>query len=181
MSQVMFSSVSVPYPLYQSEKGRYFIGQTEMIPENTSKVLAAHTNPYDSKVNLYVNVITITNTSESDVSTEFYVRTILTQGNPSENVSATNVSIVPAPKPAGKIIYQCNTNKPIEKGIGIFSRIISGRSTQVVDGGQIILPPGQSLLTLTGGYLPVTVKNSIIVAFGWWEEPIFGDYEYPYC
>ncbi|MGN2337358.1 DUF6143 family protein [Clostridium cagae] len=55
--------------------------------------------------------------------------------------------------------------------------MVSSYSTLVIDGGQIIISPGQSLIVYLGGFLPLEF-DSAIVAFGWWEETI---YEYPCC
>ena len=56
-------------------------------------------------------------------------------------------------------------------GVNIFDRIVSPSSTLVIDGSQIIIGPGQSILLYLGGYLPISI-DSTIVAFGWWEEEI---------
>ncbi|WP_353735855.1 DUF6143 family protein [Clostridium sp. ZBS2] len=73
--------------------------------------------------------------------------------------------------------YLPTTTKPPKNGVDIFSRIVSPYSTLVIDGGQIIISPGQSLIVYLGGFLPIQF-DSTIVAFGWWEEKI---YEYPCC
>ena len=41
----------------------------------------------------------------------------------------------------------------------------------MIDGSQIIIGPGQSIIVYLGEYLPVSL-NSTVVAFGWWEEEI---------
>jgi hypothetical protein len=164
-------SVSMDYPLYQSEKGYYFIGQTPTLTGENEHALAALKNPVYSKRNIYVNAMTITNISELNLSAEFYLRSKLINGETSDLVSCANTSISPKPIPKGKIKYLTTATEPPSNGVSIFSRIVSPYSTLVVDGGQIILGPGQSIIIYLGGFLPVVI-DSAKVAFGWWEEKI---------
>ena len=55
------TEVSMEYPLYQSEKGNYFIGQTPILSGQTKHVLAILKNPPKSNHIIYLNAITITN------------------------------------------------------------------------------------------------------------------------
>ena len=165
--------VSVPYALYQSEKGDYFIGQTPILTGENQRALAALKNPSHSHVNVYVNAITVTNLSELNISSEFYLRSTFDHGRTSNSVSCANLAINPAPTPEAKIKYVTTAAQPPKDGVAIFSRIVSPYSTLVIDGGQIILSPGQSLVVYLGGLLPVA-PNSTIVAFGWWEENVCG-------
>ncbi|MDK2585382.1 DUF6143 family protein [Romboutsia sedimentorum] len=163
--------VSIPYPLYQSEKGNYFIGQTPTLTAQDKQALVSLINPITSNINIYVNAITITNIGQSSFSAQFYLKSTLTGGTVSNFVSSTNTAIAPEPIPKGQIQYLSTTTQPPNGGVAIFSRIVSPDSTLIIDGGQIILGPGQSLAVFLGGFLPVE-PNSAIVAFGWWEERI---------
>lgn len=169
--------VSIDYPLYQSEKGKYFIGQTPVLTGENEHALAALLNPIDSNRNIYVNAITITNISDLNLSAEFYLRSSFNNGTISDLVSCTNTTIYPQPIPSGEIKYLTTTTEPPSDGVSIFSRIVSPYSTLVVDGGQIILGPGQPLIVYLGGFLPVAF-DSAKVAFGWWEKEI---YDCPDC
>lgn len=163
--------VSIDYPLYQSEKGNYFIGQTPVLTGQNERALAALLNPINSNKNIYVNAITITNISSLNISSEFYLKSRFNNGIISDLVSCTNTAISPEPNPCGQIKYLTTTTQPPSDGFSIFSRIVSPYSTLVVDGGQIILGPGQSLIVYLGGFLPVAF-DSTKIAFGWWEEEI---------
>ena len=44
---------SIPYPLYESMIGKYFICQTPFLPTNSNSLLVALVNPKDSKVNIF--------------------------------------------------------------------------------------------------------------------------------
>lgn len=164
--------VSIEYPLFQSQKGRYFIGETPLLKGTNSLAVAALVNPSDSYVNIYLNAITVTNISNSPLSAEIYLDSTPPGGTPSTNVRCTNLSFSPAPQPYGEIQSNGIVKSPPSNGVSIFSRIVSPNSTTVIDGGQIILAPKSCVLVYLGGYLPVTL-NSTIVAFGWWEEKIF--------
>ena len=173
------TKVSIEYPLYQSEKGNYFIGQTPSLTGETEQALAALINPIDSNRNIYINAMTITNISAFNLSAEFYLRSSFNNGFVSKLVSCTNTSITPEPIHKGQIKYLPTTTESPNDGVPIFSRIVSPYSTLVVDGGQIILAPGQSIIIYLGGFLPVAFDN-VKFAFGWWEERICNCPNY-YC
>lgn len=167
MSRLPFE-VSIEYPLYQSNKGLYFIGQTPILNGQSGNALALLYNPSYSGRLLYVNAITITNISDENLFAEFYLRSNLCQGNISNQVTCTNTAICPIPLPTGTIEYfDPPTLAP--NGISIFSRIVSPHSTLVVDGGQIILGETQSLSVYIGGFCPVPFKG-VRFAFGWSEN-----------
>ncbi|MDF2614215.1 MAG: hypothetical protein K0S71_2001 [Clostridia bacterium] len=160
---------SVEYPLYESKKGRYFIGQTPFLAAQTEHTLAALVNPKKSNKNIYVNAMTITNVSSASISAEFYLGSTFHNGTISNLVSCTNTAICPEPIPIGQIKYLPTSTEPPTYGVPIFSRIVPPYSTLVVDGGQIILGPRESILIYLGGFLPAA-SNSTKLAFGWWEE-----------
>lgn len=168
-SRTLFPKPSIDYPLYQSENGHYFIGQTPFINGQTKQALAALVNPPHSNKNLYLNAMTITNPSSLDLSAEFYLSSTFHSNTISDLVSCTNTSLCPLPTPIGEIQYLPVTTQPPTHGVPIFTRIVSPKSTLVVDGGQIILGPGKSILIYIGGFLPVSF-DEIKFAFGWWEE-----------
>ena len=163
--------VSLEYPLFQSKKGHYFIGQTPILAGSNSYAVAALVNPTCSNVNIYLNAITVTNISSQDISAEIYLKSTPSGGLPSTNFSCTNITIVPTPQPNGLIQSNGSISNPPTTGVSIFSRIIPSHSTTVIDDGQIIIPPHSCILVFLGGLLPVAA-NSTIVAFGWWEERI---------
>ncbi len=163
--------VSIDYPLYQSDKGRYFIGQTPILSGQDGYTLAALYNPCCSNINIYLNAITVTNTSVLSISAEIYLNSKFFGGIISNLISCANTSIIPQPIPHGEIQYLNSTTQPPMYGVAIFGRIVSPYSTLVIDGSQIIIGPGQYIIIYLGEYLPVSL-NSTVVAFGWWEEEI---------
>ncbi|MEF9951799.1 MAG: DUF6143 family protein [Clostridium sp.] len=163
--------VSMEYPLYESEKGDYFIGQTPILSGQNQHSLALLKNPHNSNKIIYLNTITLTNISGVNLSAEFYLKSNVNNPLVSSLVSCVNTAIIPEPLPKGQIQYVNSPTTPPTGGVSIFSRIVPGSSTLVVDGGQIILAPGQSISVYIGGFSPVTFTN-IRFAFGWWEEKI---------
>ncbi|MFX0549777.1 DUF6143 family protein [Hathewaya histolytica] len=173
------TEVSIDYPLYQSEKGNYFIGQTPILTGQNKHALAALINPCKSNRNIYLNAITITNISTLNLFAEFYLRSNFSNGVTSKLVSCTNTTISPEPIHKGKVKYLTTATQPPKDGVSIFSRIIPPNSTLVVDGGQIILGSEQSIIVYIGGFSPVTFDN-IRFAFGWWEEKVHDCYNHSY-
>lgn len=164
--------VSLEYPLYESKKGNYFIGQTPTLKSSTNKVLVELKNPINSNKEIYLNAITITNISSLNLSSEFYLGSSFNDGLTSKLVSCTNTAIFPEPIPKGKIKYLDNATKPPTNGVSIFSRIVAPYSTLVIDGGQIILDSGESIVVYIGGFLPSSFDR-IRIAFGWYEEEFY--------
>ncbi len=167
--------VSKDYPLYESEKGRYFIGQTPIISGQTKQALVKLKNPIKSNRNIYLNAMTITNISNSNLSAEFYLRSNFKNGIQSKLISCANTSISPKPSHKGQIKYLTSANKGPTGGVAIFSRIVPQNSTLVVDGGQIILGPDQSIIIYIGSFLPVNFYG-VKFAFGWYEKELY-DYD----
>lgn len=164
--------VSIDYPLYQSKEGNYFIGQTPFLTGEDKHALAMLQNPIGSNRTIYLNAMTITNAANLNISAEFYLKSSFNTGDISDLFSCTNTAVFPEPTPKGEIKYLNTTTNPPSDGVCIFSRIVSSYSTLVVDGGQIILGPGQSILIYLGGFLPIGSKSSKI-AFCWWEKRIY--------
>ncbi|MGL5330950.1 MAG: DUF6143 family protein [Peptostreptococcaceae bacterium] len=160
--------VSIDYPLEQSRKGRYYIGQTPLFIGPTSRAIGALVNPKNSNVNIYLNAITVSNISDQFLSAAVYLRVTPPVGDISPHVSCTNVTIEPQPQPYGQIQYKDSVTNPPTTGVSIFTRIVPSASTTVIDGGQIIIPPNSCILV----YIDDLLEDSAIVAFGWWEEPV---------
>ena len=164
------TETSLDYPLYQSKKGNYFIGQTPILFGQNQHALVELSNPSNSNVNIYLNAIT--NFATTSLSAQIYLNSNFSQGIISNLFSCANTSIIPQPIPDGEIQYLDTNVQAPTSGVNIFDRIVSPSSTLVIDGSQIIIGPGQSILLYLGGYLPISI-NSTIVAFGWWEEEIY--------
>ena len=121
--------------------GNYYIGQTPFLPTNNTSLLVALENPADSRVNIYLNVSTITSMQALGF-VEFYLGPNLEGKTTSNLFSVTNTNFEKTPK--GIIKYFEPAILPTNS-TSIFTRYIPNPGTEIVDGGQIILSPGTSL------------------------------------
>jgi hypothetical protein len=165
--------VCIPITLYKSIQGRYFVGQTEaLLVGNGLSAWAGLINPRKSGVNLHANVLTISNFSDEYLTAEIWLNTNPPEkGILSHKVSPSNTALMPLSKNNVNIRYVQSTTQVPQGGVNVFQRIVPPGGTLVSEeDGKFIEPPG-------GNYL-VFIKSSssqlskVIVAFGWWEEPI---------
>ena len=157
---------SIPYPLYKSMTGKYFIGQTPFLPTSSNSLLVALQNPIDSNINIFLNVATITSLKEIGL-VEFYLGPNLNGGTISTLVKCTNTN---CDKLAKGLIKYYEPSKIPSNLTPIFTRYITNPGTEIVDGGQIILSPGNSFYIYRSDTNYPLKNLSTIVAFGWWEE-----------
>jgi len=166
-----YEIVSLEYRVYQSFKGRYFIGHTPTLQlTNRSNAWGGLFNPSNSPINLYFNTFTVTNYSSIPFSAKLWLNTSpIGNTMTSCNVSPANTAFCPLPEPESYLLYAQNVNCLPNDGVSIFTRIAEAISTVVGNYyGKIIIPPGGSIIT----YLQSTDSQLINaeVAFGWWEE-----------
>lgn len=166
--------VSVPNTLYQSLKGRYFVGQTIFLFTGKGQnAWAALVNPKDSDVNLYVNVITISNFSSIPYTAQTWLNT-----NPpaspaiAERISPANTTIDPLPKPKVELQYVQSTTLEPSGGVNTFNRVVNSNNTLVSEeDGKFIIPPGGNYLIFLISEGDEMIKSK--VAFGWWEKHLY--------
>ena len=163
--------VSIPISLFESEKGRYFVGQTENLWVGSGlNAWAGLVNPCNSDVNLYTNVFTISNFSDDYLTAKIWLNTNLPQkGSISHKISPTNTSLNPLPENKVDIRFVESTARLPENGVNVYERIVPPNTTLIgEEDGKFIAPPG-------GNYILVIKSSSskldkVIVAFGWWEK-----------
>ena len=170
----MAKSVNIPIELYESSKGRYFIGYADHLNfGNGTSTWARLYNPPQSGVNLYVNVWTVTDISDAPFRAQFWFNAD-PPGTPSESpITPSNSAIWPPPEPRIKLQSSSNvTGEPIG-GIKAFVRRGTPGTTLVeTENGKLIFPPGGSFLVFLSLPDDPTISPSGRIAFGWWEEPI---------
>lgn len=166
-------SVGIPIELYESSKGNYFIGYADNLSfGNGTSAWARLYNPPHSRVNLYVNVWTVTDISEFPFRAQFWFNAS-PPGNPmlSDLVTPSNTAIRPAPVP--KILLQSAsdvTGEPVG-GVKAFVRRGEPELTLVeTENGKLIFPPGGSFLVFLSLAENPQASASGRIAFGWWEE-----------
>lgn len=171
--------VSIPVSLYESMKGKYFVGQTETLwVGNESNAWAGLANPRNSDVNLYANVFTISNLSNDYLTAQIWLNTSFPEkACTSHKVSPTNTALKPLPKNRVNIRFIESTAMVPKDGVNVYERIVPPNTTLVgeEDGKFIEAPGGSYTLIIKSSSLKL---NKVIVAFGWWEKPICkkGDY-----
>jgi len=165
--------VSIPVPLTKSIQGKYFVGQTKPLFVCDKKIAwAGLVNPCYSGVNLFANVFTISNFSDSYLTAEVWLNTDFPKNsNISHMISPTNTALCPLPKNEVNIRFVKSTNVLPQCGVNVYERIIPPNTTIVSEeDGKFIEPPG-------GNYVIVlksssSIPDRIVVAFGWWEQSI---------
>jgi hypothetical protein len=175
--------LSIPISLFASSQGEYFVGQTELLVFGQgNNAWAGLVNPRNSEVNLHVNVITFTNFSEVPFTAHIWFNPTLPvkpacSSNKCVNaieateVSTTNFSLDPLPKPKIELQYVQNFQGFLSGGVNVFNRIVPPKTTLVEDEDcKFIFPPKIAfavLLESTGSGL-----LEARIAFGWCEKKI---------
>lgn len=165
----------MPYPLYLSLLGKYFVGYAdEMEFDNGTIAWAGLVNPVNSGVNLHVYVWTVTNIGQLPLQAEVWFNTDPPgRPVPSEFVTPANTAIRPLPRPKVKLLQASNVTGEPEGGIRIFQRSVDPEVTIASEeNGALIFPPGGSLI-ITLSYPEATTEPGMgRVAFGWSEEEV---------
>lgn len=164
-------TVNIPISLYESTKGRYFVGQSELLSfDNGKNAWSGLFNPYDSHVKLFVNVLTITNITETDFIAEIWFNSKLPgTGTVSDMVTPTNRTICPNPRPMTELKFAENISGVPSGGVNAFDRLIPAKTTVVdEEDGKFIIPPGESFAIFLVGQANINIQAR--VAFGWWEQ-----------
>ena len=165
--------VSIPVSLSKSIEGKYFVGQTKsLLVGKDLNAWAGLVNPCNSDVNLYVNVFTISNFSDDYLTAEIWLNTCFPEkGCKSHKISPTNTALKPLPKNKVEIRFIESTTMVPENGVNVYERIVPPNTTLVgeEDGKFIESPCGDYVLVIKSSSSKL---GKVIVAFGWWEEPI---------
>ena len=163
--------VNIPISLYESHQGNYFVGQTELLCFGNGKNAWGELfNPCNSRVKLFVNVITITNISEKDFLAELWFNSQFPEaGTISNKVTPANLAMCPKPIPKVEIKFSERIIGEPHCGINAFDRMIPGQTTIVEEeDGKFIIPPGGNFAVFLAGGEKAALQARI--AFGWWEE-----------
>ncbi|WP_039656073.1 DUF6143 family protein [Clostridium tyrobutyricum] len=163
---------SYPMPLYQSLRGKYFVGLSREEFGEGRYAWAGLFNPRDSGVLLFVNVFTVGNVTEIPFSFQVWLNTTASgKAKLTDMQSPSNTAIRPLPKPRIKFLYSENVDAEPTGGTIIFGRRCPAETTIVSEeDGKFICRPGGNFLI---NCLPPETNNEKIlgrIAFGWWEE-----------
>ncbi|MDF2523929.1 MAG: hypothetical protein K0R31_1570 [Clostridiales bacterium] len=165
----------MPYPLYLSLQGKYFVGYAdEMEFGNGTIAWAGLVNPVNSGINLHVQVWTVTNIGQLPLLAEVWFNTDPPgRAVRSELVTPANTAIRPLPRPRVKLLQASNVLGEPEGGIKMFERSVEPEITIASEeNGALIFPPGGSLIITLSYPEEIDELGLGRVAFGWWEEEI---------
>lgn len=163
--------VNITSPTFNSELGRYFIGQTGLLNFGRGNhAWGGIVNPINSGVNLYVDIFTITNFSVQNFVGQIWLNANTPEkALVSSNVTPANQAFSPERVPKAIMKYASYSTEPMTKGVNIFDRIVTQNSTLVSDShnGSIIVGPGGSfsILLRAPGFQYITGT----IVFTWWE------------
>lgn len=166
---------SMPYALYLSLQGKYFVGYADELEfGNGRNAWAGLINPNYSGVNLHVYVWTVTNIGESPIRAQIWFNSDL-PGHPtvSELVTPANTALCPLPKPRIRLLKASNVIDEPEDGVKAFVRRALPEVTIADEEvGKFIFPPGGSFAIFLSNPETPHEAGAGRVAFGWWEEKI---------
>lgn len=166
---------SMPYDLYLSLQGKYFVGYADELKfgKGTS-AWAGLMNPINSGVNLHVYVWTVTNIGLSPIRAQIWFNSN-PPGYPTESdlVTPANTALCPLPQPKIKLYTANNVlGEPIGGVKAFVRRALPEVTISDEEDGKFIFPPGGSFLIFLSNPETPTDYAEGRVAFGWWEEKI---------
>lgn len=168
-------AVDMPYALYLSLQGKYFIGFAADVQFSNYKYgWAGLVNPSHSCVNLHVYVWTVTNFGIYPLNAEIRFNTKTPEGTvTSDYITPANTAFCPLPQPKVRILQANNVSGDPPCGDRILVRKVPSEVTIVgeEDGG-FIFPPGGSFSVLLSDAEASNKSGIANVAFGWYEEEI---------
>lgn len=166
---------SMPYALYLSLQGKYFIGYADELEFGTGRsAWAGLINPSNSGVNLFVYVWTVTDIGTSPIRAQFWFNSN-PPGYPmqSQLVTPSNTALCPLPRPKVKLLQANDVKGEPDGGIKAFVRRALPENTLVEEeGGKLIFPPGGSFVVFLSNPETPNQPAQGRVAFGWYEEEI---------
>ncbi|WP_084235296.1 DUF6143 family protein [Papillibacter cinnamivorans] len=165
----------MPYALYLSLQGKYFVGYAPDVQFAKNKYgWAGLVNPPHSGVNLHVYVWTVTNFGASPLIAEIWFNAGTPEGAAvSEYMSPANTALCPLPEPRVQILQANNIGGPPPGGDRISVTKVPSEVTIVgAENGAWIFPPGGSFSILLSNAEASTLSGIANLAFGWWEEAI---------
>lgn len=166
---------ALPYELYVSLEGKYFVGYTTELTFGKGKSSwAGLFNPTHSGVNLYVYIWQVANTGVSPIRTQIWFNSN-PPGCPTRvtTITNSNTAIYPTPYPKIKLLQAVNVIEDPENGVKAFvRRAQAGITVGDVEDGKFIFPPGGSFMIFLSNPETPDQTASATVNFAWFEEKI---------
>ncbi|WBY64590.1 MAG: PQQ-3 domain-containing protein [Thermocaproicibacter melissae] len=166
-------TVEIPIELYESMRGRYFLGLAEGLTLSAgTSAWARLCNPRLSGVNLYLDTWSVSTVSESPFRVQCWL-----DANPSGNssnsdfITPANLSIRPVPISRAFIQQASNVYHEPDEGVEVFSRSgVAGETLVDEENGKIIIPPCSSFLIYVSITDPSALEGEASISFEWWED-----------
>ncbi|OBR95085.1 MULTISPECIES: DUF6143 family protein [Clostridium] len=166
---------SMPYALYLSLQGKYFVGATDELEFGNSKsAWAGLFNPNNSGVNLHVYFWQVSNTGQSPIRAQIWFNS-----QPSGNairvttVIPGNTALCPPPKPKIGLFEAINViNEPLGGKKAFVRRALPDVTVGDEEVGKFIFPPGGSFLIFLSNPETPNQSAAATVGYAWWEEKI---------
>lgn len=161
--------------LYHSLKGQYFVGYAdEMFFRNGRNAWAALFNPFNSGVNLFLNVWTVTDDHAPPIRAQTWLNARLPgEAKESTNVTPTNTALCPLPRPRVQLLQASDVEGTPMGGVKAYSRLIAPGETVVAEeDGKFIIPPGGNYAIFLKNAEGTTGDVDTRVGLGWWEQRI---------
>lgn len=171
----ILQAADMPYALYLSLQGKYFVGFAADVQFSNCKYgWAGLVNPPHSGVNLHVYVWTVTNFGIYPLNAEIWFNTKTPENAAtSDYITPANTAIYPLPLPKARILQANNISGAPPCGNRIFVKKVLPEVTIVgEENGGFIFPPGGSFSVLLSNAEASNKSGIANVAFGWYEEDI---------
>ena len=170
----IIQAAGMPYSLYQTLQGNYFMGYTGNLEfGNFYHAWAGLFNPRYSGVNLHLNYWEVANTGASPVRARIYFNTDPPgSGSKVASVFQVNTALCPPPKPKIALYQASNVEDEPVGGVKAFVRRAQpGVTVGDEEVGKFIFPPGGNfVIFLSNPETPADAANAVL-SFSWWEAP----------
>jgi hypothetical protein len=166
-------TVEIPIDLYESMRGRYFLGLANGLSLSAgTSVWARLCNPRLSGVNLYLDTWSVSTVAESPFRVQCWL-----DANPpgsstnSDFITPANLSIRPVPISHAFIQQASGVYREPDEGVEVFSRSgIPGENLIGEQNGKLIIPPCSSFLIYVSLVNFSDPEGNASISFAWWED-----------
>lgn len=175
MTNPITQIAGMPYSLFLSLQGKYFLGYTGEVKFGYgNNAWAGLFNPLNSGVNLHLYYWEVANTGPSPVRARIYFNSDPPgQGTRVYNVFPGNTTLCPPPQPKVRLYQASDVTGEPEGGVRVFvRRALPDVTVGDEEVGKFIFPPGGSfLLFLSNPETPDQTARATL-GFSWWEEEV---------
>lgn len=166
---------SLPYALYLSLQGKYFLGSTDELEfGNGRSAWAGLLNPVNSDVNLHVYSWEVSNSGPSPIRAQIWFNSE-PSGRPTRITTITpgNTTLIHLPRPRVKLFQAVDVLTEPQEGVKAFvRRAQAGVTIGDEEVGKFIFPPGGSFLIFLSNPEAPDQPAKAAVSYTWWEEKL---------